>query len=116
MLQATFGASPYQNNTTYPSGENAPQPRLPDAPAYSKETFMEAAQRLTLLARLGVDVDTLNKIESEIEDLEALDSLTEEQQTKLDSLYEQRDDLFKQAMERQSGKSLPPGSMLSFSV
>lgn len=77
---------------------------------------MEEAQRLILLARMGVDLDTLERVESEIENLESLDDRTEEEQAKLEALYEERKELFRQAVERQNGESLPPGSMLSMSV
>lgn len=86
------------------------------APGSYREGFLEEAERLTLLARMGVDIDKLNEIEDKIEDLEAIDDRDDTQQAELESLLEERKELFREAMERQNGKSLPPGSMLSISV
>lgn len=85
-------------------------------PKYSREGFLEEAERLTLLARMGVDIETLNEVEDKIEDLEALDERDETQQAELESLLEQREQIFRDAMQRQNGESLPPGSMLSITV
>lgn len=98
------------------SQESAATIRELQAPSYSREGFLEEAERLTLLARLGVDIDALNEVESKIEDLEAIDERDEAQQAELESLLEQREQLFRDAMQRQNGESLPPGSMLSISV
>lgn len=86
------------------------QLRNPETPP---STFLEEATRLTLLARLGVDMETLERLEEEIEKLENIDERTDKQQQKLKSLLEQREALIKEAMERQNGKSLPTGSMIS---
>lgn len=86
------------------------------APGSYREGFLEEAERLTLLARMGVDIDKLNEIEDKIENLEAIDDRDDTQQAELESLLEERKELFREAMERQNGKSLPPGSMLSISV
>lgn len=86
------------------------QLRTPETP---QSTFLEDATRLTLLARLGVDMETLERLEEEIEELENIDERTDEQQQKLENLLEQREALIKEAMERQNGKSLPTGSMIS---
>lgn len=85
-------------------------------PGYSREGFLEEAERLTILARMGVDIDTLNEIESEIDRLEGLDERSESEQSELESLLDQREQLFRDAMKRQNGEALPPGSLVSFSV
>lgn len=86
------------------------------APIQSREGFLEEAQRLTLLARMGVDIDTLNDIEGKIEQLESIETRNKEQQSELESLLEQRKQLFRDAMERKNGENLPAGSIMSFHV
>ncbi|RUO30624.1 hypothetical protein CWE12_05075 [Aliidiomarina sedimenti] len=84
--------------------------------SFERQGFLEEAQRLTLLNRMGVDIDALNEVESRIEDLESVEERTQLDAEKLESLYEQRKELFRQANERANGESLPPGSMLSLTV
>lgn len=90
--------------------------RNPSSLHGSKETFLEEAERLLLLRHLGVDIETLNEVEQEIDDLENIAERNDEEQTRLEYLLDKRAELFREAMERRNGEILPPGSMVSLSV
>jgi shikimate kinase len=77
------------------------------------DNFLEEAERLTLLAKMGVDLETLEKIEERIEKMESKAELSDSERDELESLLDQRAELFREANERQNGEQLPPGSMLS---
>ncbi|WP_126803512.1 hypothetical protein [Aliidiomarina minuta] len=111
---ASSSQQPTENERiTFSSTEPPAVQELRNPNRTAGETFLEEAERLTLLARMGVDLETLERIEEEIEDLESLETLNDEQQEELASLLEQRAELFREASERQNGEQLPPGSMLS---
>lgn len=105
--------APENERITFSSTQPPAVQELRNPSQSADETFLEEAERLTLLARMGVDLETLERIEEEIEGLESLDTLSEEQQEELTSLLEQRAELFREANERENGEQLPPGSMLS---
>lgn len=77
------------------------------------DTFLDEAERLTLLARMGVDLEALEQIEEEIEKIEGKADPDDSDQKELENLMEQRAELFREANERENGEQLPPGSMLS---
>lgn len=77
------------------------------------DTFLEEAERLTLLAKMGVDLETLEQVEEKIEKMEDKAELSDSERDELESLMDERAELFQEASERQNGEQLPPGSMLS---
>lgn len=111
-----IGSSTREPLTAVSDNEAQASLRNPSSPFGPKETFLEEAERLLILRRLGVDIEKLNEIEQEISELESIGELSKEQQDRLESLHNQREELFRAAMERRNGESLPPGSMLSVSV
>jgi len=82
--------------------EQPPAPEARKAKPGNDDTFIDKAYRSLVLNRMGVDTEQLEAIEQKIEELESKPSLTKDEKDKLESLIKARDQLFEEAMRRQT--------------
>ncbi|WP_241970637.1 hypothetical protein [Idiomarina aquatica] len=82
--------------------EQPPAPEARKAKLGNDDTFIDKAYRSLVLNRMGVDTEQLEAIEQKIEELESKPNLTKDEKDKLESLIKARDQLFEEAMRRQT--------------